>query len=127
MPAFKPKANKKILVSKKSNVTVDSKLQEKMIEFKNNDTTIIPKLKNERKKLKKKLKTQNLSIDEILELKDKVKHHTKQIYKYEQGRKNYLLDNSKYVFDYYEKKKDLADGDDSKTRYYFHSSVKQMK
>ena len=35
MPAFKPKANKKILVSKKSNVTVDSKHQEKMLEFKN--------------------------------------------------------------------------------------------
>ena len=55
MPAFKPKANKKILVSKKSNVTVDSKHQEKMIEFKKNENTIIPKLKEERKKYKTKL------------------------------------------------------------------------
>ena len=62
MPAFKPKANKKILVSKKSNVTVDSKHQEKMIEFKKNENTIIPKLKEERKKCKTKLKTKK-SID----------------------------------------------------------------
>jgi len=119
MPAFKPKANKKILVSKKSNVTVDSKHQEKMIEFKKNEKTIIPKLKEERKKYKTKLKTKNLSIDETLELKDKIRQHTKQINHYEKERKNYLLDNSKYVFDYYEKKKDLADGDDSKTKVLF--------
>ena len=43
MPSFKPKANKKILVSKKSNVTVDSKHQEKMIEFKKITEVIIPK------------------------------------------------------------------------------------
>ena len=119
MPSFKPKANKKILVSKKSNVTVDSKHQEKMIEFKKNEKTIIPKLKEERKKYKTKLKTKNLSIDETLELKDKIRQHTKQINHYEKERKNYLLDNSKYVFDYYEKKKDLADGDDSKTKVLF--------
>ena len=99
MPSFKPKANKKLLISKKSNVTVDSKHQEKMIEFKKNENTIIPKLKEERKKYKTKLKTKNLSIDETLELKDKIRQHTKQINHYEKERKNYLLDNSKYVFD----------------------------
>ena len=119
MPSFKPKANKKILVSKNSNVTVDSKHQEKMVEFKYNETMIIPKLKQERKEFKSKLKEKNLSIDEKLELKDKIHTHTKQITKYEQQRKNYLLDNSKYVFDYYEKKKELADGNDSKTKVLF--------
>ena len=59
MPAFKPKANKKISISKKSNVTVDSKHQEKMIEFEKNKNTIIPKLKSERKKYKIHLKTKN--------------------------------------------------------------------
>ena len=48
MPSFKPKANKKIMVSKKSNVTVDSKHQEKMNEFKNIDDVIIPNLKKEK-------------------------------------------------------------------------------
>ena len=51
MPSFKPKANKKILVSKKSNVTVDSKHQEKMIEFKKITEVIIPNLKQENEQI----------------------------------------------------------------------------
>ena len=119
MPAFKPKANKKILASKKSNVTVDSKHQEKMIIFKNIEENIIPKLRKERCEFKKKLKKTKLSIDTELELKDKIKNHTKLIKKYEQERKNYLLDNSKYIFDYYEKKKGLADDGNNKTKVLF--------
>ena len=53
MPSFKPKANKKIVVSKKSNVTVDSKHQEKMNEFQNIAEVIIPKLKKQKQKYKK--------------------------------------------------------------------------
>ena len=34
MPNFKPKANKKIKMNKKSTITLDSKHNEKMIEFK---------------------------------------------------------------------------------------------
>ena len=70
MPSFKPKANKKILVSKKSNVTVDSKHQEKMIEFKKITEVIIPNLIKEKRKYKKKLKNDNLTLDKKLELKD---------------------------------------------------------
>ncbi len=116
MPSFKPKANKKIMVSKKSNVTVDSKHQEKMNEFKNIDDVIIPNLKKEKQKYKKLLKKKNITLDQQLELKDNTKKCSKKIKEYEKKRKNYLLDNSKYVFDYYEKKKELADGNDSKTK-----------
>ena len=116
MPSFKPKANKKIMVSKKSNVTVDSKHQEKMNEFKNIDDVIIPNLKKEKQKYKKLLKKKNITLDQQLELKDNIKKCSKKIKEYEKKRKNYLLDNSKYVFDYYEKKKELADGNDSKTK-----------
>jgi len=116
MPSFKPKANKKILVSKKSNVTVDSKHQEKMIEFKKITEVIIPNLIKEKRKYKKKLKNDNLALDKKLELKDKIKICNKKIKELEKKEKTYLLDNSKYVFDYYEKKKELADGNDSKTK-----------
>ena len=119
MPSFKPKANKKILVSKKSNVTVDSKHQEKMMEFENIKKYIIPELKKEKQSFESKLKCHDLSIDETLELKDKIKNHSKKISKYKKKQKNYLLDNSKYVFDYYEKKKDLADGSKNKTKVLF--------
>jgi len=104
------------MVSKKSNVTVDSKHQEKMNEFKNIEEVIIPKLQKDKQKYKKQLKVKNITLDKKLELEDNIKECTKQIRVYEKKRKNYLLDNSKYVFDYYEKKKELADGNDSKTK-----------
>jgi len=116
MPSFKPKANKKIMVSKKSNVTVDSKHQEKMKEFKNIEDVIIPKLKRERNKYKKQLKLHKNLLDKQLDLKDKIKNCNKHIKAYEKKRKDYLLDNSKYIFDYYEKKKEVADGNDNKTK-----------
>ena len=116
MPSFKPKANKKIMVSKKSNVTVDSKHQEKMNEFQNIAEVIIPKLKKQKQKYKKQLNKKGITLDKKLELEDNIKSCSKQIKEYEQKKKNYLLDNSRYVFDYYEKKKELADGNDSKTK-----------
>ena len=70
MPSFKPKANKKIMVSKKSNVTVDSKHQEKMNEFKNIEEVIIPKLQKDKQKYKKQLKQKNITLDKKLELED---------------------------------------------------------
>ena len=47
MPAFKPKANKKIVNDPKSNITVDSAHNEKMNEFREIDKTILPNLKRE--------------------------------------------------------------------------------
>ena len=118
MPNFKPKAKKKILISKKSTVTVtvDSKHQEKMDEFNNIETTIIPLLKKERMQLKKNIKQSNISLDKQLEITDQLKTNKKLILKYEQEKKKYLLDNSKYVFDYYEKKKDVAGDNIDKTK-----------
>ena len=84
MPSFKPKANKKIMVSKKSNVTVDSKHQEKMNEFKNIDDVVIPNLKKEKQKYKKLLKKKNITLDQQLELKDNIKKCSKKIKEYEE-------------------------------------------
>ena len=42
MPAFKPKATKKIGKKTKNNVTVDSKHHEKMEEFKSAELTVLP-------------------------------------------------------------------------------------
>ena len=95
MPSFKPKANKKILSSKKLNITVDSKHQEKLNEFENIDENIIPKLKKERCKLRKQLQKENVPLEKVLKLKDKIKECSIKNKKYKQRRKNYLLDNSK--------------------------------
>ena len=48
MPNFKPKANKKIKVDKKSTVTLDSKHNEKMKDFNDINNKQIPELKKER-------------------------------------------------------------------------------
>ena len=78
MPNFKPKANKKIKVDKKSTITLDSKHNEKMLEFHNIKEIVIPELYAKKKYLKKKLKitdsiVKRLTItDEIKEIKKKI-------------------------------------------------------
>ena len=54
------------MVSKKSNVTVDSKHQEKMNEFQNIAEVIIPKLKKQKQKYKKQLNKKNITLDKKL-------------------------------------------------------------
>ena len=49
MPNFKPKANKKIKINKKSTITLDSKHNEKMQEFNDIQHKIIPDLLKRKK------------------------------------------------------------------------------
>ena len=126
MPNFKPKAKKKIKVTKNATVTVDNKHQEKMDEFKNLEENVIPSLKIKEKELKRKLKYEDLNLEEQLESKDELKKIKKQIKNHEQKKKKYLLDNSKYVFEYYENKKGLAIDNNSKTKV-LHSFFKKNK
>jgi len=114
MPAFKPKANKKILSNPKTNVTVDSKHNEKMEEFENIANKIIPALKEKKASIKSKLKNDNLSIENALQLNDELRNITTKIKTLKIKKKSYLLDNAKHVFDYFEKKMDLTK-DNNKT------------
>ena len=72
MPNFKPKANKKIKFTKKAKITLDNKHSEKMEEFKNIKTTIIPNDEKKIEELKKKFKLSK-SMDEKLQLKIQIK------------------------------------------------------
>ena len=129
MPNFKPKANKKIKVNKKSNVTLDSKHNKKMKEFNTINNKKIPDLKKQKKQLKNKLK-QNLSIEEKLDIEDKIKDIKIQIIKLKSQKKEYLLDNSEFIFDYFEKKKKLSEGkntDKKKVLYSFFDKTKKKK
>ena len=115
MPTFKPKNNKKILVEKKSNTTLDGKHNELLEEFKLNDQNVIPSLKSERKELKKKLQNNNLHIDEKLEIQDRLCEIRKKIKELNSVQRDYLLSNSEYVFDYFESKKQIAQGNNKTT------------
>ena len=114
MPSFKPKTTKKIKVNKKSIVTLDGKHNEFINEFNKDEQDKIPKLKNERGEILGKLKeneeTQNLSIEQVLDLKDRIEEINEEIKNIRMKKKEYFLDNSKYIFDYFENKKNISNG-----------------
>jgi len=114
MPGFKPKANKKIALSRKSVVTLDGKHNEKMLEFANIEEEVIPALKKEREELRMQLKGAS-SVESELELRDRLRQLAKRIRSLSRQKKEYLLDNSQFIFGYFEKKKDVSVGN-NKTR-----------
>ena len=73
MPNFKPKTKKKIKVSKKNNVTLDSKHTEQINKFERYKSVEIPKLKKEIQTLKKELKKVEQDIEKSMDIKDLIK------------------------------------------------------
>ena len=100
------------------NTTLDKKHTEMLNNFKLNETTVIPKynaeieklenfLNNNKKNTKKNIEKLELTQNRIKELKNK-------IYKLEKDKKDYFLNNSKYIFEYFEDKKNITTNLDSK-------------
>jgi len=110
MPSFKPKTNKKIIYNKKNAVTLDNKHKEFLNEFNKDERDKIPELENEKVDLKEKLKQDNLNIETKLEITDRIKEINVTIKELKNKKKEYLLDNSKYIFEYFENKKDISNG-----------------
>jgi len=110
MPTFKPKSSKTIQVCARSTTTLDSKHRELIESIERDENETLPALKAEKKKLKKLLK-QEQNIEKILELQDKIDNLSVEIKLIKNARKEYYLDNSKYVFEYYENKKSSAAGE----------------
>ena len=107
MPTFKPKNIKKILISKKNITTLDGKHKEIIDSF-TEDKEKLPKLINQKKEILLKLKNPNIVIDERLDLCDELKEIKLKIKTIKKKEKEYLLNNSTYVFDYFENKKNIA-------------------
>lgn len=108
MPSFKPKAAKKIKVCKKYTTTLDGKHKEFVNEFTKDEFDTIPKLKEERYSLQKQLEIEkDLNIDEVMEIKDRIKEINETIKELKNKKNNYFLDNSKYIFEYFENKKSI--------------------
>lgn len=110
MPIFKPKNTKKIFVSNNSIVTLDSKHSELIKQFDDESKINIPNLKKEKKEITQILKNDELPLEKRLDYKDKIKIINEQIKEIKQKKKKYYLDNSKYIFDYFENKKLVEDG-----------------
>ena len=116
MISFKPKSNKKIKFNKKSAVTIDSKHKEFLHEF-SQDENIILEYKTEIQILKQKLNDENeiITIEEKLEMKDRILELKEEIKCIQHKKKDYFLNNSKYIFEYFENKKNISSGTISQT------------
>jgi hypothetical protein len=116
MPTFRPKSSKKIKFNKKSAVTLDTKHKEFLNEF-SKDENIVIDYKCQIQILKKKLEEEGeqLSIEEILDIKDNI-YSLKEIIKdTKMKKKDYFLDNSKFIFEYFENKKNISTGTNTQT------------
>jgi hypothetical protein len=99
--------------SKKTACTIDEKHTEMLKLFHDIDNVEIPKLIDEKKQLK--YEKQCLSIDkieQIMDYNDRILQIKTKIKELRQFKKNYLLDNSKYIFQYFEDKKQISAGSD---------------
>ena len=108
MPIFKQKNTKKLSVNKNSITTLDSKHTELTEEFENDLKIVLPRLKNEKKIINNKLLNTKLLIDEQIDLQEQLNIITKKIKDIKSKKKQYYLQNSKYIFDYFENKKQIT-------------------
>jgi hypothetical protein len=113
MPSFKPKATKKIKVCKRYSTTLDGKHKEIMTDFSKDEFDIIPRLKEEKETLITDLNNSKLTIEQIMEIKDRIKEVNESIKELKARKNNYFLDNSKYIFEYFENKKNIDNKDDN--------------
>ena len=109
MPTFKPKSSKTIQVCEKSTTTLDSKHRSIIEEITYEEEVVLPQLQSQRRKLKKSLKMEK-GIEKRLDIEEHIHHLSDKIKHIKQAKKKYYLDNSKYVFEYYENKKHTASG-----------------
>uniref|UniRef100_A0A6C0E1E7 Uncharacterized protein n=1 Tax=viral metagenome TaxID=1070528 RepID=A0A6C0E1E7_9ZZZZ len=114
MPVFKPKTNKKIKISKKNITTLDGKHREFMNEFAKNELNEIPKLKQEYNDIENILKTNDLAIDQVMEYKDRLQEIIRDITYLKNKKTKYYLDNSHFIFEYFENKKNISNTDTTK-------------
>jgi hypothetical protein len=115
MPSFKPKTIKKIKVNKKNAVSLDGKHKEMMNDFSKDEMDVIPSLKEERRNIKQELTENNqvLTLEQKLEMNDRIQEINETIQELKNKKKEYFLDHSKLIFDYFENKKNISEGNSS--------------
>jgi hypothetical protein len=94
--------------------TIDEKHTELLTQFHDTETRVIPELIEEYNALKRRLVfVPESKIDERMEIKDRLKSIKAQIKTMKNQKKEYLLNNSKYIFHYFEDKKKISSGDNN--------------
>jgi len=89
--------------------TIDEKHKEMLRTFEEIETVIIPSLTAEKKELKAKALTlKEHQIDVYLDIRDKIEQIKTKIRELRSKKKRYFLDNSKYIFQYFEQKQQIS-------------------
>lgn len=91
------------------NHTLDSRHQNRLESFREARTKRIPELIEEKEKLKNQLRNRP-SLDEKLEIKDRLQSIRAELREVKQARDQYLLNYGPQVFDYFERKKQIDAG-----------------
>ncbi len=117
MPSFKHKTNKKIFVDKKRIMTLDSVHRELQSEFNLINNDVLPTLVRKKNEIMKKLNNPATIVDvnEKIELQDSLYDIKEEIYKNKKKIKDYYLNNSRFIFDYFENKKEITNGTNKTT------------
>jgi len=118
------KKQKDISSSKDKDPTIVKNIDEKHTDIMNTfyviEKSTIPELQQEKQLLKKKIKyfenNGQQHTDEFFEIIDKIEEIREKIRNLRQQKKKYLLDNSKYIFNYYEEKQKISNGKNTKNR-----------
>ena len=77
--------------------------------FEDIETVTIPQLQQEKEDLKNSVsKLKENQMDEFMKIKDRIHEIQQQIKSLKQEKKNYLLNNSKHIFDYFEQKQQIS-------------------
>ena len=99
------KNSKKVINSSNDSITLDSKHKEILSNFRKDHIGTKPELELEKKTLLTKLKDTNISIDDRIAICDKLYNIKIELRKIKKGETDYLLNNSQYIFEYFENKK----------------------
>ena len=113
MSSFNPKIIRKIKQQKKGSITIDNKHNEFINDFTKDSINNIPILKEEREIYIKELNNNIENIEKKLDVIDKINEITSQIQKLKKKKKDYFLNNSKYIFDYFENKKNISSNNEN--------------
>lgn len=97
------------------NSTLDIKHDEMIERFKNIEHVIVPNLKNDNVKLIDEIKHYKTKkdVDIYMELKDRILANKKKIKDLKKEKDNYFIENSLYIFKYFEEKKKISSGDNN--------------
>ena len=95
-------------------LSIDKKHDEMLNYFNNNEEVVIPSLEAEKSNLINEIKNlSKLDVDKYMELKDKINDIKIKVKQLKSEKKKYFIDNSNYIFKYFEEKKSISNGDNS--------------